>query len=82
MSASHEASPRQENSLVKFLKEKWLAIVLVILVVIFIAQNTSTVFINLLGWTLSSPLWVTLVIVLLIGTIVGYIIGRRKFKKP
>lgn len=81
MSAPQGAGQRQENAFVRFLKEKWLAIVLVILVIIFIAQNTATVSISLLWWTLSSPLWVTLAGVLLVGLIIGYIISRRRQNK-
>lgn len=81
MSAPQGAGQRQENAFVRFIKEKWLALVLVILVIIFIAQNTATVSISLLWWTLSSPLWVTLAGVLLVGLIIGYIISRRRQNK-
>ncbi|AJT41614.1 lipopolysaccharide assembly protein LapA domain-containing protein [Psychromicrobium lacuslunae] len=78
MSAPQGVNQSQENAFVRFLKDKWLAIVLVILVIIFIAQNTATVSISLLWWTLSSPLWVSLAAVLLVGAIIGYIISRRR----
>lgn len=57
---------------------RWLALVLVVLAVIFIFQNTATTRIQL-AWThVNAPLWLILLIVLAIGWIVGWLLGRRK----
>ncbi|WP_394939304.1 lipopolysaccharide assembly protein LapA domain-containing protein [Psychromicrobium sp. YIM B11713] len=78
MSSNPGSAPTQQNAVVRFLKEKWLAIVLVIVVVVFIFQNTSTITISLLWWRLSSPLWVTLLAVLVVGALVGYLVRNRR----
>ncbi|MDI9916787.1 DUF1049 domain-containing protein [Rhodococcus sp. IEGM 1379] len=54
-----------------------LAAVLVVLAVIFILQNRSTTTIQLFWVSVQSPLWLTLVVILLLGWIAGLLTTRR-----
>lgn len=70
-----------ENGFVRFLKRKWLAIVLVLLLVIVAIQNLvggdrATVF--LLWGELVMPTWALVVIVFLVGGVVGWILARNR----
>ncbi|MHA7238690.1 LapA family protein [Arthrobacter sp. TMS1-12-1] len=53
------------------------AIVLVVLAVIFIAQNRAVTSISLLFLTVSLPLWITLTVATVIGIVVGWMLRRR-----
>lgn len=46
------------------------------LVAIFIAQNRDQVRIQLFTITMTSPLWLILVVVVVLGGIVGFLLGR------
>jgi lipopolysaccharide assembly protein A len=48
------------------------------LVVIFVAQNRDPVRIQLFAITLTSPLWLILVIVVVLGVLVGFLLGRQR----
>lgn len=56
---------------------QWVAAVLVVLSVVFIAQNRSRVDINFLLVTVRSPMWLVLLIMFLIGALAGLLIRRR-----
>ncbi|MDN4612871.1 DUF1049 domain-containing protein [Leifsonia sp. F6_8S_P_1B] len=69
------------SGFVRFLKRKWLAIVLVVLAVIVAIQNLvggdqATVF--LLWSELVMPTWALVVIVFLVGGIVGWVFARNR----
>jgi lipopolysaccharide assembly protein A len=55
-----------------------IALVVTALVAIFIAQNRDTVRIQLFAVTLTSPLWLLLVIMVVLGVLVGFLLGRRR----
>lgn len=55
-----------------------LAAVLVALAVIFILQNRAATTIQLFWVSMRSPLWLTLVVILLLGWIAGLLTTRRK----
>ena len=69
-------SPR--TRLVRFVRHRWLAIVLVILVVIFIAQNRQRVSVSFLWLHLKSPLWFILAITAVVGLAIGVSVARRQ----
>ncbi|MFD4405118.1 lipopolysaccharide assembly protein LapA domain-containing protein [Nocardia sp. NPDC058499] len=56
---------------------QWVAAVLVVLAVVFIAQNRSRVDINFLLVTVRSPMWLILLIMFLVGALAGLLIKRR-----
>ncbi|MEU1983176.1 LapA family protein [Nocardia sp. NPDC019395] len=56
---------------------QWLAAVLIVLAVVFIAQNRDRVDINFLLVTVTSPMWLVLLIIFLVGAVAGLLIKRR-----
>lgn len=54
------------------------AVVLVAL--IFVAQNTRKTTVNVLFWNISSPLWVWLLALLAIGAVAGAFGARRRLR--
>ncbi|MCD7101385.1 hypothetical protein [Pseudoclavibacter sp. 13-3] len=59
-----------------WLKKTWPALVLVVLALIFIFQNTSAVTLVLFGMQISGSFWIFTVILLLIGILIGWLLGR------
>ncbi|MBF6448022.1 MULTISPECIES: lipopolysaccharide assembly protein LapA domain-containing protein [Nocardia] len=57
---------------------QWVAIVLAVLAVIFVVQNHHRVDINILTVTISSPMWLVLLIMFLVGWIVGLLTRRSR----
>ncbi|MFF1879151.1 LapA family protein [Leifsonia sp. NPDC058230] len=70
-----------DNAVVRYLKRKWLAIVLVVLLIVVAIQNgvgddKATIF---LLWTqVTMPTWLLVLIVFVIGGIVGWIFARNR----
>lgn len=52
-------------------------LVLVVLLVVFVVQNTDSVTMNFLFFSWDSRLWVMLAITAVIGMLIGYLAGRR-----
>lgn len=59
-------------------RERWLAIVLVILSVLFVAQNRNRVDFNLFWIHLRMPLWFVLLAMVVIGAVVGFLGARQR----
>ena len=55
-----------------------IALVVTALVVIFIAQNRDPVRIQLFVISVTSPLWLLLVVMVVLGVLAGYLLGRRR----
>lgn len=71
-------SPRSRGDAVRsFLARRWLSILLVVLAAVFVLQNRQDVPVRLFATTVTSPLWVTLTVVLLVGVAAGSIRTRR-----
>ncbi|MCA1982902.1 LapA family protein [Nocardioides nematodiphilus] len=60
-----------------FLRERWLAVVLAVVAIVFIAQNPDDTRISFLWIHLTWPLWLTLTVVTVIGIVIGSFINRR-----
>ena len=56
-------------------------LVLIVLAVIFIAQNTQSHDVHVLFWKVSAPTWILLSIVLIVGVIVGSMFPWLRPKK-
>jgi uncharacterized integral membrane protein len=54
------------------------ALLIVVLVGIFVAQNRDVVDVELFTIDVTAPLWITLVAVAALGVIVGLLLGRRR----
>ena len=54
------------------------AILLGVLALIFILQNTRSQKINLLAWDAKLPTWLWLLVILLVGVAIGWLLRRPK----
>jgi|GEM_PF-2002512 len=75
--SSTETPTSHPNPVVTFLQRRWLSILLVVLAVVFVAQNRQPVRVHLLATTVTTPLWVALTAMLLIGLAAGTFRIRR-----
>ena len=66
------------NTFGDFIKQRWLTIVIVVLVVIFILQNTGDSTVHLFWMTLTTPTWLLLAILFFLGVIAGSFRARHK----
>ncbi|ANF32577.1 hypothetical protein A0130_13660 [Leifsonia xyli] len=69
------------NRFVEFLKRKWLAIVLVVLLIVIAIQNgvggdKATIFV--LWGQVQLPTWLLVLIVFVIGGITGWVLARNR----
>ncbi|WP_167043068.1 LapA family protein [Salinibacterium sp. ZJ454] len=60
---------------------QWVSIALLILAVIFIAQNLGEASVGLLWMSVRAPLWLVLGIIALIGFVAGWLMGRRRRRR-
>lgn len=74
---STETPTRGGNAVVAFLQRRWLSILLVVLALVFVLQNRHEVQIDLLATTVSTPMWVALVAMLVVGLAAGTFRIRR-----
>ena len=75
--SSTETPNSRPNPVVTFLQRRWLSVVLVVLAVVFVAQNRQPVRVHLLATTVTTPLWVALTAMLVIGLAAGTFRIRR-----
>lgn len=78
---SAEDAGGRDNAVVRFLKRKWLAIVLVVLLLIVAIQNgigNDQATIYLLWAQLRMPTWVLVVAVFVVGGVVGWVLARSR----
>lgn len=62
----------------RFALRYWLAIILVALAGIFIAQNRAQPTVNILWISVSAPMWLLLSAMLVVGIVVGLLLHRRR----
>lgn len=62
----------------RFAVRYWVALVLVVLAAIFIAQNRDRPRIHILWVTVESPMWFVLTVMLVVGILVGLLLSRRR----
>lgn len=79
--AASSRPPQKRNLVTRILAAHWLPLVLVVLAVIFIAQNRARISINLFWAHLRSPLWFILVITIVVGLIIGLLTARRRAQR-
>ena len=66
------------NAVGEFLKQRWLTIVIVAAVLVFVLQNTGDSTVHLLWMTLTTPTWLLLAILFFLGVVAGSFRARRK----
>ncbi len=62
----------------RFALRYWVALVLVALTAIFIAQNRDRANIHILWITVAAPIWVIFTSLLVVGILVGLLLRRRR----
>jgi uncharacterized integral membrane protein len=62
----------------RFALRYWLAITLVVLAAIFIAQNRARQRVHILWISVEYPMWLLLTAMLVVGIIVGLLLHRRR----
>lgn len=56
----------------------WVALILVTLAALFVAQNRDRVRVHVLWVTVESPMWSILVIIFVVGLLIGLLLRRRR----
>jgi uncharacterized integral membrane protein len=56
----------------------WLALVIIVLALVFVLQNRREASIYLFNVSITAPLWMTLLITLVVGVVVGLLAHRRR----
>jgi putative membrane protein len=62
----------------RFALRYWVAIILVALAAIFVAQNRDRVGVHVLWVTVDSPMWFILSIIFFMGFLIGLLLHRRR----
>jgi uncharacterized integral membrane protein len=76
--SSSAREPRRSSN---FLGRHALAIILLVLAIIFIAENTRKVKIRALGPTVTAPLWLAFVVTLAAGMLIAVLASRRRSRR-
>lgn len=64
-------APESGSTLGRFLAQRWLPILVVVLVAVFVGQNRADVSIHFFWATITAPLWLILSLIFLLGVLVG-----------
>lgn len=70
-----------QETVVQFVKDRWLPIVLAILVIVFVAQNRERASIDIFWVHVNSSLWFALAVTAVVGFVIGMTVARRREKK-
>jgi lipopolysaccharide assembly protein A len=79
--AASGPATQKRNPVARILAAQWLPLILLVLAVVFIAQNRARISINLFWAHLESPLWFILVITIVVGLIIGLLTARRRAQR-
>lgn len=71
-------SPAHRTPVLTLVRERWVAIVLVILTVAFVAQNRNRVDLNLFWIHWRMQLWFVLLVIAAVGAVIGYMVSRQR----
>ena len=72
------AGSHNENRLVSFLKQRWLPLLILVLVCIFIGTNAQKVTVHLFGAHFQARLWLMLLITAALGFLAGWLFSSRR----
>ncbi|QRY50522.1 LPXTG cell wall anchor domain-containing protein [Mycolicibacterium septicum] len=71
-------APATTGPVRRFALRYWVALILVTLAAIFVAQNRDRVGVHVLWVTVESPMWFILVIIFVMGLLIGLLLRRRR----
>lgn len=64
------------------MKPKWvISLILLVLVIILIVQNTQVIVYRFFFWQIGASQIILVPLVLLVGFVIGYLVGRKGSKK-
>ena len=68
---------KQRRRFVELVERRWVGLLLTLLVVAVVVQNTERTTIRVLGASVEAPLWVVLLVVFVVGAAAGSVRTRR-----
>ena len=77
-SETTDTTPTSGGHIGRFALRNWVAIVVVLLAAILVAQNRMRIPVNVLWVRVTSPLWLLLTIIFLAGLLTGLLLHRRR----
>ncbi|OHU07968.1 LPXTG cell wall anchor domain-containing protein [Mycobacterium syngnathidarum] len=78
MPRDETGAPSTTGPVRRFALRYWVALILVVLAGIFVAQNRDRVGVHVLWVTVESPMWFILVIIFVMGLLIGLLLRRRR----
>jgi putative membrane protein len=78
MSRDDVERPSSGGRVRRFALRYWVAIILVALAAIFVAQNRDRVGVHVLWITVNSSMWFILTIIFFVGLLIGLLLRRRR----
>ena len=78
MARDDVSQPATGGRVRRFALRYWVAIILVALAAIFVAQNRDRVGVHVLWVTVESPMWLILTIIFFMGFLIGILLRRRR----
>ena len=75
---ANDTTPRDRNRFVGYVVGRWVPILLIVLAVVFVAQNRDRVSIDLFWLQVSAPLWLILLVAVLAGVLIGVLTRRGR----
>lgn len=78
MATNDIESPAKGGRVRRFALRYWVALILVVLAAIFIAQNRDRANIHILWITVAAPIWFIFTGLLVVGILVGLLLRRRR----
>ena len=73
-----DSGDTKHSALAGFAARYWLPILLAILAAVFVGQNRSPVSVDFLWVTVTSPLWLLLTAMIVVGVVIGLLLRRRR----
>ncbi len=74
-------APQKRSLLARISPTQWVALILIVLAVIFVAENRNRVSITLLMIDITAPMWLVLLVLFAVGWIAGVLTVRRRNKR-
>ncbi|WP_426593256.1 LapA family protein [Cellulomonas sp. McL0617] len=75
---SQNSTPAGDGAVVAFLKRRWLALVILVVVIVLIVANRDPVSFNLVFTSFETPEWVVILVTFVLGGIAGWIAKTRR----
>jgi uncharacterized integral membrane protein len=58
------------------------AIVLIVIAIVFVAQNTAEATMSFLWFDFTAPVWLGFLVDVVIGVAIGFLLGRARYRGP